>query len=84
MDNDKKRQPEDLSDQSLDDASGGLIPYVTQDAQSAGITDGTSNITDGTSKAASPGFTGGVFVAAGDVTGDGAAKKIADGSVKGV
>ena len=84
MDNDKSRQPEDLSDESLDDASGGLTFNGQTQPSDVSITDGTSNITDGTSKAASPGFTGGVFVAAGDVTGDGAARKIADGSVKGV
>jgi hypothetical protein len=80
MEKESGKEPEALPDEALDDAAGGLLPAVhTGGANRAGITDGTSNITDGTSKA---GFAGGVFVAAGDVNGDGKALKIADGSVK--
>ena len=76
MENEKRREPEALPDETLDEASGGLLPYVEQDAKTTSITDGTSNTSFG------PGFTGGVRVAVGDVNNDGAALKIADGSVK--
>ena len=79
MENEKRQEPEALPDESLDEASGGILPYVEQDAKSSttSITDGTSNTSVGS------GFTGGVRVAVGDVNNDGAALKIADGSVKG-
>jgi hypothetical protein len=73
MEKEKSKEPEALPDESLDDATGGLLPAVhTGGANRADITDGTSKT----------GFLGGVRVASGDVNNDGTALKIADGSVK--
>jgi hypothetical protein len=68
------KQPEALPDEALDEAAGGLLPAVQHSggANRADITDGTSNTS----------FPGGVRVATGDINNDGAALKIADGSVK--
>ena len=41
MEKEKRQEPEALPDETLDEASGGILPYVEQDAKS--ITDGTSN-----------------------------------------
>ena len=81
MNNESGKDPKTLPDEALDEASGGLTFNGQTQPSDVSITDGTSNITDGTSKTAYGGFAGGVRVAAGDVNGD-VARKIADGSVK--
>ena len=81
MDNDTGKDPKALPDEALDEAAGG-ITFQGQQPSDAAITDGTSNVTDGTSKAGYGGYLGGVRVAVGDVNNDGTALKIADGSVK--
>ena len=77
METEQRQEPESLPDESLDEASGGLT--FNGQTQPSNV-----SITDGTSKASFPGFSGGVTVAAGDVNNDAAVLKIADGSVKGV
>jgi hypothetical protein len=81
VENDTSKNPKALPDEALDEAAGGILPYVEQDAAKYPGFQGGVFIPDGTSKTAT-GYLGGVTVAAGDVNGDGAALKIADGSVK--
>lgn len=45
MEQEKGTKPEAVDDEALDEASGGILPYVEQDAKS--ITDGTSNTKTG-------------------------------------
>jgi hypothetical protein len=77
------KDPKALPDEALDEAAGGITfggtlqgeasyPGFGGGVNKAGITDGTSNA----------GYVGGTRVAVGDVNNDGAALKIADGSVK--
>ena len=61
------KNPQTLPDEKLDEAAGGFLAFPK-----TSITDGTSNTA----------YVGGVRVAVGDVNNDGAALKIADGSVK--
>ena len=63
----KQDKPQALPDEQLDEAAGGLLPAVKQYDLRTGY---------------DAGFAGGVRVATGDVNNDGAALKIADGSVK--
>ena len=78
----KGKQPQALPDETLDEASGGFFAYAPAEASIPGFKGGV-NVSDGTSNTSfAPGFTGGVRVAVGDVNNDGAALKIADGSVK--
>ena len=43
MEQEKGQKPESLDDEALDEASGGILPYVEQDAVKTNTTDGTSN-----------------------------------------
>ena len=81
MEKEKGKEPEALPDEALDEVAGGITFQGQQpsDVSAPGFQGGVS-ITDGTSNKA--GYVGGVRVAVGDVNNDGAALKIADGSVK--
>lgn len=79
MEQEKGTKPEVVDDQALDEASGGILPYVEQDAAKAGITDGTSNTRTGfAGDGLGSSHTGGVNLTK---TGPGTLN-FADGSVK--
>ena len=76
MENETGKAPKALPDEQLDEAAGGILPFVEQDA--VNITDGTSNTKSGKTSFAGDGL-GSSHTS---LSKDPAALKIADGSVK--
>jgi hypothetical protein len=80
MENEADKDPKALPDEALDEAAGGVLPYVEQDA--VNITDGTSNTKTGKTSFAGDGL-GSSHTGASQLTKTGPGTlNFADGSVK--